>query len=187
MSRSTRSQHFWAGPAQYAPAERQLERVKVDLETLQYAPLEARTSTGGSPAFAHHLLNSGERRVTRTLASLAADSPPPALLEVRPALRANFATLGHIERLGATPAGYGPETERLMGVSQREFAAPAALLAEATRAYADRAARARTRATDGSVASILILFSAFAFFYRRSVKARGTSEELVRENERLPS
>jgi diguanylate cyclase (GGDEF)-like protein len=168
-----------------ASAERQLGRVKVDLEALQYAPLEARTSTGGSPVFAHRLLQSGEGRVTRTLASLAADSPPPALLEVRPALRANFATLGRIERLGAAPAGYGPETERLMGVSQRELALPAALLAEATRAYADRAARARTRATAGSVASILILFLAFAYFYRRSAKARATSDELVRENERL--
>jgi diguanylate cyclase (GGDEF)-like protein len=168
-----------------ASAERRLERVKVDLETLQYAPLEARTSTGGSPVFAHRLLSSGERRVTRTLASLAAESPPDALLKVRPALRANFATLGRIERLGAAPAGYGPETERLMGVSQRDFAEPAALLAEATRAYADRAARARTRATDGSAAAILVLFFAFAFFYRRLVRARGTSEELVRENERL--
>src|SRR5690242_6589046 len=44
-------------------AERRLEVVKADLRGLQYAPLEARTSTGGSPAYAHRLLRSGERSV----------------------------------------------------------------------------------------------------------------------------
>ncbi len=168
-----------------AAAEQRLGLVRADLHALQYAPLEARTSTGGSPAFAHGLLVTGERRVTRTLTALAAASPPPALLQVRPALHGNFATLARIERLGASPAGYGPASERLMGISQRQLALPLALLAEAAHTYAARAASARTQATAGAVVSILILSCAFAFFYRRSVGARATSEELARENERL--
>jgi diguanylate cyclase (GGDEF)-like protein len=168
-----------------ASAERRLEHVKADLQALQYAPLEARTSTGGSPVYAQRLLRSGERNVTQALGSLVADSPPAEVLQIRPALRANFATLHRIQRLGSAPAGYGPETERLMGVSQRQLALPAALLAEATRDYADRAARARTRATAGSAVSILILLCAFGFFYHRSVGARATSDEFARENERL--
>jgi diguanylate cyclase (GGDEF)-like protein len=168
-----------------AAAEQRLGVVKADLLALQYAPLEARTSTGGSPAFAQRLLRTGERRVTRTLAELATASPPPALLQVRPALRGNFTTLQRIERVGAAPAGYGPASEQMMGISQRQLALPTALLAEAAHAYAARAARARTQATAGAVVSILILSCAFAFFYRRSVGARATSEELARENERL--
>ena len=166
-------------------AERRLEQVKADLGALQYAPLEARTSTGGSPVYAQRLLRSGERNVTQALASLAADSPPAELRQVRPALRPNFATLHRIEQLGAAPAGYGPATERLMGVSQRQLAVPTSLLEQASRAYADRAARARTQATAASAVSILVLLCAFAFFYRRSIRAHATSEQLVRENERL--
>ena len=168
-----------------AAAEQRLGLVKADLHALQYAPLEARTSTGGSPVFARRLLVTGERKVTRTLDALASEAPPPALLQVRPALRGNFTTLALIERLGASPAGYGPESERLMGVSQRQLALPTALIAEAAHTYAARAARARAQATAGAVVSILILSCAFAFFYRRSIGARATSEELARENERL--
>jgi diguanylate cyclase (GGDEF)-like protein len=166
-------------------AERRLEQVRADLQALQYAPLEARTSTGGSPVLARRLLRTGESEVTRTLAALETGSPPAELLLVRRALSANFATLGRIERLGAAPAGYGPASERLMGVSQRQLAVPTSLLAQASRDYADRAASARTRATVGSAISILVLLCAFAFFYRRSIRAHATSERLAQENERL--
>jgi diguanylate cyclase (GGDEF)-like protein len=166
-------------------AERSLEQVRADLEALQYAPLEARTSTGGSPAYASRLLTHGERSIDRALRSLEAGSPPPEVRQLGPALRANYATLQRIERLGASMTGYGRRTERLMGVSRRQLALPVALIAVASHDYAARAARTRVRATAGSAVSIALLLVAFAFFYRRSIRARSTSDALAAENERL--
>ena len=166
-------------------AERSLEQVRADLEALQYAPLEARTTTGGSPAYAVWLLRRGEHSISRSLRSLDAGSPPPELRQLAPALRANYVILQRIERLGASPAGYGRRSEALMGVSRRQLALPIALIAVASHDYASRAARTRARATAGSAVSIAVLLVAFAFFYRRSVRARATSDALAAENERL--
>jgi diguanylate cyclase (GGDEF)-like protein len=166
-------------------AERRLEQVRADLEALQYAPLEARTTTGGSPAYAVWLLRRGERSIGRALRSLDAASPPPEVRQLGPALRANYATLRDIERLGASATGYGRRTEELMGISRRELALPIALIGVASHDYATRASRTRARATAGSAISIIVLLLAFAFFYRRSVRARATSDALAAENERL--
>jgi diguanylate cyclase (GGDEF)-like protein len=164
---------------------RSLEQVRADLEALQYAPLEARTTTGGSPAYAVWLMRRGERSIGTALRSLDAGSPPPEVRQLGPALRANYATLRRIERAGASATGYGPRTERLMGVSRRQLALPIALIGVASHDYATRAARTRARATAGSAVSIVVLLLAFAFFYRRSVRARATSDKLAHENERL--
>jgi diguanylate cyclase (GGDEF)-like protein len=166
-------------------AERRLEQVRADLEALQYAPLEARTTTGGSPAYAVWLLRRGEQSIGRALRSLDAASPPPEVRQLGPALRANYATLRDIERLGASATGYGRRTEELMGISRRELALPIALIGVASHDYATRASRTRARATAGSAVSIVVLLLAFAFFYRRSIRARATSDALAAENERL--
>jgi len=164
---------------------RSLERVRADLEALQYAPLEARTTTGGSPAYADALLRRGERNIGRSLASLNAGSPPAAVRQLGPALRANYATLRRIEVLGASATGYDRRSERLMGVSRRQLALPIALIAVASHDYAARAAQTRARATAGSAVSIVVLLMAFAFFFRRSIRARATSDALAAENRRL--
>jgi diguanylate cyclase (GGDEF)-like protein len=166
-------------------AERSLEQVRADLEALQYAPLEARTTTGGSPAYAVWLLRRGERSISRSLRSLDAGSPPPEVRQLGPALRANYDVLQRIERVGASPSGYGRRSETLMGVSRRQLALPIALIAVASHDYASRAARTPAGATAGSAVSIAVLLLAFAFFFRRSIRARATSDALAAENERL--
>ena len=56
------------------------------------------------------------------------------------------------------------------------------LLTQASRVYSRRAATAATEAIVGSLATVLLLLSIFAVFYRRATVARATAERLSAEN-----
>ena len=59
------------------------------------------------------------------------------------------------------------------------------LLTQAEQIYSQRAASASTEAVFGSLATVLLLLSIFAVFYRRATLARITAERLSGENLRL--
>jgi diguanylate cyclase (GGDEF)-like protein len=166
-------------------AELKLAQVRIELNQLQGAPFRADKSTGGSPAIAQRLMREGKHRITAALADLGRQSPPPALSELKAPLQADFDALDRIYAIGISGSGYHESADRLAAVSSRAADRAAGLLDAAGRDYGSRAARAQTRATVGSAGAILLLLAAFAFFYRRSVRARANAERLAEENERL--
>jgi diguanylate cyclase (GGDEF)-like protein len=107
------------------------------------------------------------------------------LRKTRAPLRANYAAVEAIYKLGASDVGYGREADQL-GTRARGFAATTTgLLDAASREYDRRATRAQMQATVGSIALILLLLFAFGLLYRRAARARGLAERLVLENAKL--
>ncbi len=174
-------------------AQIQLATVEIELNKLQVVPFTADASTGGSPALARELMQTGKRRVGDRLGDLERGSPPAALLEVSGPLRANYAALDQIYALGASGAGYRlQKVDALAAAAGRASGATAGLLDAASREYERRASRSQWQAVVGSAAVILMLLGAFGFLYRRSararaaaVRARSLAERMVQENERL--
>jgi hypothetical protein len=84
-------------------SELTLLTVKVELNQLQGAPFRANGRAGGSPALASGQMRTGKRLIGTQLAELRGrPAPPPALRDMQPLLRANFATLDQIYAVGIT-------------------------------------------------------------------------------------
>ena len=149
-------------------AQLRLSTMKLELASLQMAPFKANAATGGSPALAAALLQTGKGRIAETLRDLKRDNPPDALRAMQTPLEANYATLDRIYEIGVASIGYGREADRLAGVSAREQASAVALLDEAGQAYGHRAARAESRATLGAATAIALLLCAFGFLHRQN-------------------
>ena len=148
-----------------------LQRVSTDLQTLQSVPFSARPATGGTPGGALRRLRAGERRVATTLDHLRGGSPPSELLRVPAQARTYFHTLHEIYLVGISPAGYGPRTDHLSGVSGRQLAAVSRTVSASGRVYAARASAAQNEVLVGSGIVIAVLFLAVAIFHRRLLEA----------------
>jgi hypothetical protein len=74
-------------------AELHLATIKIELNQLQTAPLQADRRTGGSPALTRKLMKTGKQRIGDALADLRRQSPPAELRELSVPLRANYAAL----------------------------------------------------------------------------------------------
>jgi diguanylate cyclase (GGDEF)-like protein len=166
-------------------AELRLAGVKTDLNQLQIAPFRADVKTGGSPVVARRQMRTGKHRITQALAELQSQSPPPQLGQLAAPLRADFVALDQIYAIGVSGTGYRRRADLLATGSSREVGRAIGLLDAAARDYDKRAASAHQRATVGSAAAIMALLVAFAFFYRRSVRAGSDAERLAQENQRL--
>jgi diguanylate cyclase (GGDEF)-like protein len=79
-------------------------------------------------------------------------------------------------------AGGDPEFNALLVEAQRSTEAVVRALDDAGAEYARRAQRARTQATIGSTAAIVLLVLAFAAAYTRSLRARAEAERLAADN-----
>lgn len=177
--------HLQAGANASKNAQLSLAEVKIELNALQIAPLHASAQSGGSPALARREMDTAMAAITRELAALQTESPPKALGAILPPLNSDYTALEQIYRMGAWGNGYGPEADALASQAGRDVTQVTKLLGAANRAYADRAASAQTKVTNGSMASITVLLGAFAFFFLRSAAAQMTAQRLARENERL--
>jgi diguanylate cyclase (GGDEF)-like protein len=151
-------------------AQLDLQAVKLELSKLQSAPFQAHASTGGNPELAAGLMTEGRQRIADSLEDLEASSRPAALDGLAPLLKANNAKLDGIYELGASGVGYQAEADRLAGESRAIQAEIVSMLDEANTVYDDRAAAAAARVTFGGIGVIVLLFGAFAFYYRRSVR-----------------
>ena len=166
-------------------AELELATVKIELNQLQTAPLRVDPGTGGSPVLVRKLMKTGKQRIGDALADLRRKSPPAELRELSVPLRANYAALDKMSGGPPSDAGSRKKMDRIVGDRGRSFDRAVSLLDAAGRQYDRRATRAQNQATIGSATAILLLLAAFAYFYRRSMRARSRAEDLVRENERL--
>jgi diguanylate cyclase (GGDEF)-like protein len=145
-----------------------LAALKSDLTELQNAPFKASARTGGSPAYAHKLMQDGKRRIAATLSELDRDSAVPALEAIPGPLRKNYAALDEIYDIGASGADYGARADQLSGVAGKSMGGIARSLAEASREYDRRASATLFRSRTGSKLLILLLALAFAFIYSRA-------------------
>ena len=177
--------HLQAGATQSTKAQLLLSEVKVELNALQSTPFHANPRTGGSPVLARRQMDAQMAAITRELAALQADSPPEALEGILTPLNSDYTALEQIYRMGAYGQSYGPEADVLASEAGRSTTQITRLLDAASRAYAQRAASAEGKVTDGSIAAITLLLGAFAFFFLRSSAAHATAARLARENERL--
>jgi diguanylate cyclase (GGDEF)-like protein len=166
-------------------AELELATLKIELNQLQTAPLRADPGTGGSPVLVRKLMKTGKQRIGDALADLRRQSPPAELGELSVPLRANYAALDKMSVAPPTDAGSRKKMDPIVGDRGRSFDRAVSLLDAAGQQYDRRATRAQNRATIGSATAILLLLAAFAYFYRRSMRARSRAEDLARENERL--
>jgi diguanylate cyclase (GGDEF)-like protein len=166
-------------------AELKLATVKTQLSALQGAPFRSARATGGSPRLAAALMRTGKTGIVRNLGELLRESPPAALRRVSAPMRANFAALDRIYRIGVATGEFGRRADQTAATAARENAITFGLLDQARREYARDAMRSSTEAQVGSTAAILLLLAAFGFFYRRSITALATANRLARENARL--
>jgi diguanylate cyclase (GGDEF)-like protein len=177
--------HLQDGATASTSAQLTLADVKVHLNALQNAPFHASARSGGSRVLARREMDTAMTAITRELAALQADSPPKELGRILGPLNTDYTTLEQIYRMGAWGNGYGREADVLATQAGRNLSRVMRLLDAASRAYAERAADAQTKVTNGSIAAITLLLAAFAFFFLRSSAAYATADRLARENERL--
>ena len=177
--------HLQGGATASTNAQLTLADVKVHLNALQNAPFHASAKSGGSQALARREMDTAIVAVTQELAALQADSPPKELGGILGPLNTDYTALEQIYRMGAWGNGYGQDADLLATQAGRSLSRVMRILDAASRAYAQRAADAQTKVTDGSIAAITLLLAAFAFFFLRSSAAQATAERLARENERL--
>ena len=149
-------------------AQLKLSTLKTELSQLQQAPLNANISTGGNRDLSARLLRVGKSEIAAAVRELRQHDPPPVLEQLDASLDANYAVLDHIYRIGVSPTGYDERADRLAGVAASTQAAAAGLLDEAGQVYAQRAARADSRATFGGTGMIVLLLGAFGFLYRKN-------------------
>jgi len=177
--------HLQGGATASTNAQLTLADVKVHLNALQNAPFHASAKSGGSQALARREMDTAIVSVTQELAALQADAPPNELSGILGPLNTDYTALERIYRMGAWGKGYGQDADLLATQAGRSLSRVMRILDAASRAYAQRAADAQTKVTDGSIAAITLLLAAFAFFFLRSSAAQATAERLARENERL--
>jgi len=171
-------------------AQSTIGAVKFALADLETAAFNADPRSGGSPAYARATIGSETTFIARNVRELiAAGSPPGQLLRVEPAVRAAGPTIQQIFEIGAYRGGYGGAEHLVINREQRQLQTSVqstlGLLTQAEQIYSQRAATASTEAVVGSLATVLLLLSIFAVFYRRATVARTTAERLSGENLRL--
>jgi diguanylate cyclase (GGDEF)-like protein len=139
-----------------------------------------------------------QRQIEATVAKLRAETPVAPLDDVDRALERTFASdktmLGLVGQM-ATEKGRAaianalvtndPGLNRTLRTSQENSVAVNAALDRTSDAYDRQAERARVQALIGSAGAIAILVLAFAFAYRRSIRARAVAERLAAENASL--
>ena len=164
--------------------------VKFALADLETAAFNADPRSGGSPAYAHAAIASDTAFIARNVRQLiAGGSPPGQLLRVGPAVRAAGPTIQQIFEIGAYRGGYGGREHLVVNREQRDLQtrvkSTLALLTRAEQVYSERATTASTEAVVGSLATVILLLSIFAVFYRRATLAWATAEQLSAANLRL--
>jgi diguanylate cyclase (GGDEF)-like protein len=166
-------------------AQLQLAATARNLTAIQDVPFRARPENGGSAAGARARMHAGIRRFWTNIDVVEDATTPAQLHRVQKLAHAYFLTLHRIYLVGISPGGYGPAADRLGAVAGRQLTQIQALLHQAGRVYAARARSADDESQIGTAAAIAVLFWAFAFIHRRSMRARAEASRLADENGRL--
>ena len=93
--------HLQDGATASTKAQLTLAEVKVELNALQSTPFRASAKSGGSRVLARHEMDTEMDTISRKLAALRAESPPPPLEHISGPLGANYTALEGIYSSGA--------------------------------------------------------------------------------------
>jgi diguanylate cyclase (GGDEF)-like protein len=170
-------------------AQLKVSSMTLSLADLQSAPFNADPAAGGSATAIQARIRADEGSISR---GLALRSQAGVTLGLLSAGRSDFATIKpvvtSIYRLALQPGGLAgavSRVPRLQADLTVRSAALSAVLGKIGRTDAARADRARAQTKFGAAGAMLLLLLAFAYFYFRSVAARGVVERLAGENEAL--
>jgi diguanylate cyclase (GGDEF)-like protein len=170
-------------------AQFEVASMKLALADLQSAPFNADPDAGGSPSRSQRRIEADELAIAQGLTSDAQSNVPPRLLARG---RANLAEIDSVvvtiyqlalEKGGLTAAG--SSVAKLQEFLTTRSAAFSSVLDQISHADAARSARGHTQVKVGTTVTMLLLLAVFAYFYFRSIVARGVVERLVREKEGL--
>ena len=151
-------------------AQLALVRAENNLNQLQGLPWEIQNPQFGTPAQIRSLMDRTERSILATIDRLRRSAPAAELEPLAGPLRANFASLDRIYAMGLKPGGWNDPGPTIQA-SQAENVSLARArrnLAHAGGVYAHHAAVAERTGVIGVVGTIVGLFAAFCFYYRRS-------------------
>jgi HD-GYP domain-containing protein (c-di-GMP phosphodiesterase class II) len=161
-----------------------LQQTRLEFDALQSIPYDGiGLERPAARALILERMQTTERRIETTLATLRRNTGSPNLNDVVAPYRSNRATLERIR--AAIVRGQGSRADSLGPVAGRSQRSVDRSLRQAGRKYEQRATESLQYATFGSAAMILALVTLFAVFYVRSRKASATTERLAAENTRL--
>jgi diguanylate cyclase (GGDEF)-like protein len=171
-------------------AQVQVALMGASLSDLKTAPFSADPNAGGAAAVGERAEISNDQQViARGLTAHSQAGVPDSLLQSgRASLAEIEPVVAHVFRIASAKGGLaagGLGILQLQKVLLVRVGALSGVLAKLSRSDAARAEHARTQAKLGAAAAMLLLLAAFAYFYFRSIAARGAVERLAREKEAL--
>jgi diguanylate cyclase (GGDEF)-like protein len=165
-------------------AELKLGQLQLALGNVNAYCWEANPDVGGNTFYAHHQIEAAKATIAQLLASLRREQPLPVLDHAPAVLRANYAVIDQIYKIGSVH-GYGHWINALGGPQGQTAGAAFALVGAASDQYAQRAETAKTLSILGSGLAILLLLIAFTLVHRRAGRAKTIAERLATENAEL--
>lgn len=158
-------------------AELQLTTLRLDLAHIRDVPWGASATEGDDPEQVRQELAAAERRVKAALERVDA-GPVTAPLE------RGLGALWEIFDIVAA-GGTGDDAVKPSSTAAHELAAADAALLRVAGRYHEESVRALSSSRLQVTVLILVLFTAFAWFYARVAKARRAAERFAEENQRL--
>jgi diguanylate cyclase (GGDEF)-like protein len=170
-------------------AQLAVSAITLSLDDLQSAPFSAVPAAGVPASVVSAMIRADERSILRGLTPRSQAGVPRGLLAAgRLQLASIEPVVSDIYRLALGPGSLAAAGLRVPPLQARLIARSAvlaAMLGRVSRTDAARAALAGTQATFGAAGAMLLLLLAFAYFYLRSVAARGVVARMGREREEL--
>jgi diguanylate cyclase (GGDEF)-like protein len=172
-------------------AQLEVSAQKLSLADLQSAPFNADPAAGGSATVSRARIEVDEQSISGGLTVRSQAGVPLSLLVAgRSELVMIAPVVTSVYRIAVNPGGLaagGARVPKLQELLTVRSAVLSGVLGKISARDAARAASARTQTKLGAAGAMLLLLAAFAFFYFRSIAARGVVECLARENEALLS
>jgi HD-GYP domain-containing protein (c-di-GMP phosphodiesterase class II) len=164
-------------------AQVMLLQIARDFDALQSIPFDGNGQGGTAQAAVRAHMAASEQRIASRLTLLQREHPSSHLGHAEPQYKANFATIGQIERyIARGEDDQGDVLGPIAGRSQRAFGRE---VGEAGLQYRRQASKSLTLATLGSAGMIIALVSLFSVFFLRSQRSHAIARRLARENARL--
>jgi diguanylate cyclase (GGDEF)-like protein len=175
--------HLQADATRGRDAQLKLVQLRLDLAQIQQVPWGASPDEGDDPNDVRDELVGDEQAIMDTLAQLDRNPGLPERARIERPFKNTMKGLWEIFELVAK--GRSDETDKASSYSAHQAAIVDEALAKAATRYRGHSVDLLREARIGSGAVILLLFCAFAFFYRRATRARRAAEALATENREL--
>jgi diguanylate cyclase (GGDEF)-like protein len=175
--------HLQADATKSRDAQLKLVELRLDLAQIQQVPWGASPDEGDDPRDVRDELSGDEQTILDTLAELDRDPGLPAHAAIERPFRRTMGALWQI--LALVSEGRTDQTAGPSNVVGHQAAVVDAVLAKAAKRYRANSLQSLNQSRYGSAAVILLLFAAFAWFYRHANRARRAAEKLAAQKREL--